>query len=337
MTRLAGRLLVSPLVLLLLLSLPLRAQDLSSGSQSSATPDQLGMVSGTVMDVNDDTVQGATVTLIGPESSDRRSLQTNDRGFFQFRDVPPGITYRVTITGQGFTDWTSPPFVLAPSQAKELSIDKLQPETVHSSVVVHPETEEEIATEQVHEALTQRGFAIIPNFFAVYVPHPAPLTPALKFKLSLRTVVDPVTIAGVAFSAGINQAYGTPSYGGGMEGYAKRFGASYANNFTDIMFSGAILPTVLHQDPRYYYQGTGTAKSRALHAMSALVLAKGDNGRTQFNYSSVGGDLISSAISQSYYPASQRGVGLFFQNFAIQTAIHLSARLLQEFVFVPHK
>src|SRR4029077_701933 len=103
------------------------------------------------------------------------------------------------------------------------------------------------------------------------------------------------------------------------------------------MIGGAILPSLLHQDPRYFYQGTGTKKSRGLHAISALIIIKGDNGHWQLNYSNLGGDLASAAISNGYYPESKRGAGLVFQNFAITTATHICVRLLQEFVFRPSK
>jgi len=76
------------------------------------------------------------------------------------------------------------------------------------------------------------------------------------------------------------------------------------------MIGGAILPALLHQDPRYFYQGTGSNKSRALHALVAPLVCRGDNGRLQTNYSSVGGDLASAALSNAYYPPSNRGAGL---------------------------
>jgi hypothetical protein len=74
-------------------------------------------------------------------------------------------------------------------------------------------------------------------------------------------------------------------------------GAGYADSTTDIFIGGAILPWLLHQDPRYFYQGTGTQKSRALHAVANPFVCRGDNGKRQPNYSSIGGDLASGAIS----------------------------------------
>jgi hypothetical protein len=95
---------------------------------------------------------------------------------------------------------------------------------------------------------------------------------------------------------------------------------------------GAILPSLLHQDPRYFYQGTGTNKSRALHAISSPFICRGDNGRLQPNYSTVGGDLASAALANAYYPESNRGVGLFLGNFFIATGQRALANVAQEFI-----
>jgi hypothetical protein len=98
------------------------------------------------------------------------------------------------------------------------------------------------------------------------------------------------------------------------------------------MIGGAILPSLLHQDPRYYYQGTGTTKSRTLHALSSPFVCRGDNGKLQPNYSSLGGDLGSAALSNLYYPASNRGAGLVFSNFFLTTGERMLSSMLQEFV-----
>ena len=190
----------------------------------------------------------------------------------------------------------------------------------------------QVATEQVKVAETQRVFGIIPNFYVVYDKNAAPLTPELKFKLALRVSYDPVTFAGVAVLAAADQAGDRPNYGQGAQGYAKRFGATALDGFTNIMIGGAILPSLLHQDPRYFYQGTGTVKSRAFHALSYPFACMGDNGKRQPNYSSLGGDLAASALTNLYYPSSDRGVGVTFENFAISTGSRMAATLFQEFL-----
>jgi hypothetical protein len=117
--------------------------------------------------------------------------------------------------------------------------------------------------------------------------HAQPLTPKLKFSLALRTAIDPVTFLGTGVIAGIEQAADHPNYVQGAKGYAERFGSIYADGVIDIMIGGAILPSLLHQDPRYFYQGTGSKKSRTLHAISNPFVCKGDNGHWQPNYSSM--------------------------------------------------
>ena len=301
-------------------------------AQNVGTPQaQGGKIVGTVTDVNDNTVPGATVVLQGPVASDRRTIATGDNGTFEFHDVKPGIPYHVSITAKGFADWTSPVVTLTPGQYKILAGSKLRIEQARSSITVGYDPVQ-VATEQVKIAETQRVFGIIPNFYVVYDKNAVPLTPKLKFRLALRVSYDPVTIAGVAILAGADQAGDKPNYGQGAQGYAKRFGATALDGFSNIMIGGAILPSLLHQDPRYFYQGTGTAKSRTLHALSYPFACMGDNGKRQPNYSSLGGDLAAAALANAYYPPSDRGVGITFENFAISTGSRMAATLVQEFV-----
>jgi hypothetical protein len=98
------------------------------------------------------------------------------------------------------------------------------------------------------------------------------------------------------------------------------------------MFGGAILPWLFHQDPRYFYMGKGPVKTRIRHALSNPFICKGDNGKKQINISSMGGDLISGAISNAYYPESNRGPSLVFTGFLISTGERVAVSLLQEFV-----
>ncbi len=298
---------------------------------------QTGIIIGTVTDVNDTPVPSATVTLQGQDPNDVRSVTTNENGFFEIRDVEPGRPYQVRIHAAGFSEWQSPVVALDPGQSKILDVSKLQIEEVQTNVTVTPESSQEIAIQQVKAEEKQRGFAIIPNFYAAYDSNPAPMSAGLKFRLALRVTWDPFTLAGTGMLAGIGQATDSPDYVQGAKGFGERFGANYANSVTDIMLDGAILPSLLHQDPRYFYKGTGTTQARAAHVLSSLFVARGDNGNLQPNYSGVGGDLASSAISNLYYPRANRGAGLVLQGFATITAIHLAVRMLDEFVFRPAK
>jgi hypothetical protein len=280
--------------------------------------------------VNNDVLSGATVVLEGPGLKDPRKVLSDDNGFFEFVQLDPG-TYHITITAEEFADWSSPDLILSPGQYLILPASKLLIAKAVTAVNVS-DSSVEVATEQVKVEEMQRVFGIIPNFYVVYEPNPAPLTTKLKFQLALKTSSDAATILGVGVLAGINQAGDTPDYVQGAKGYAQRYGAAAADGLSDIMIGGAILPSLLHQDPRYYFQGTGSNKSRTFHALSSPFVCKGDNGKWQPNFSSIGGDLGSAALSNTYYPASNRGAGLVFQNFLITTGERMLSSMLQEFV-----
>jgi len=141
----------------------------------------------------------------------------------------------------------------------------------------------------------------------------------LKFKLALRASTDPVTLIGFGLNASIYQAARFPDYVEGAKGYGQRLGSTLAGGYTNILVGDALLPSLLHQDPRYYYQGTGTNKSRALHAVSSAFITRGDDGRREINYSNIGGDLASGAIANAYYPEGDRGPRLVLKSALIGT------------------
>lgn len=306
------------------IAVPLAAEDVNVPQPGT------GHITGTVTDVNNDVLSGATVVLEGSLLKDPRTVLSDDNGFFEFKDLDAG-TYTVTIKAEGFATWTSPPVPLNPGQFIILTGSQLKIAEAQTVVRV-VESSEEVAAEQVKVEEQQRVFGIFPNFYVVYDPDAPPLTTKLKFHLALRTSIDPVTILGVAVLAGINQASDVPDYRQGWKGYGERYGAAAADGISDIMIGGAILPSLLHQDPRYFYQGTGTNKSRLLHAISNPFICKGDNGHLQPNYSSIGGDLASSALSNLYYPSSNRGAGLVFENLLISTGQRMLSSVVQEFV-----
>jgi len=298
---------------------------------SSAAEPEMGTILGTVTDVNGDAVPVATVVVEGASPSDRRSVVTNENGFFQLKNLNPGTAFHISVTASGFSDWTSREIILQPGQVLDLTDVNLQIPTVVTTVFAV--SSEQLAVEQLSVEEKQRVFGVIPAFYVVY-DHDAvaPLTTKLKFKLALRTSVDPFAFLGAGFLAGLDQAADTPQYVQGAKGYGERLGAVYANGSTNILIGGAVLPSLLHQDPRYFYQGTGTRKSRVLHALSSPFICKGDNGRRQPNYSSVGGDLASSAISNAYYPAANRGVGLVFQGTLLAMGGRMADTLMKEFL-----
>jgi hypothetical protein len=282
--------------------------------------------------VNGDLVPGATVVLNDVSSEDRREVTADDTAAFKFDSVKPGISYEVSVHVKGFSAWTSPAVVLEPSQFLILDTIHLKTEGESTSVTVYGSTQE-IAVEQVHLAERQRVFGVIPNFYANYDGENAvPLTTKLKFKLAMRVATDPVTILGVGLKSGIDQAANRPDYAQGAKGYGQRFGANAAGEFSDILLGGAILPSLLHQDPRYFYQGTGGTRSRLKHAMASPFICTGDNGHRQINFSSMGGVVGATALSMTYFPDSNRGTGDFFVAFGISEVERVFAAIAQEFI-----
>jgi hypothetical protein len=195
-------------------------------------------------------------------------------------------------------------------------------------------TPTQVAEAQLKDEEKQRVLGVIPNFYVTYDPHPLPLDPKQKFELAWKTTVDPVNFAIVGGIAGVQQALNTFSgYGQGAQGYAKRYGASFADGAIGTFIGSAILPSLLKQDPRYFYKGVGSKRSRILYAIANSVICKGDNGRWQANYSNVLGNLAAGGISNLYYPSNDRnGLGLTFENTAIGIGATAGANLVEEFL-----
>ena len=321
--------LFSPALLLSLCICAVQGQS----QQVSAPQPQPATIDGTVVDTDIGAIPNALISVdAGSAASDHHTINTAGDGSFSISGLNPAVSYHVTITAPGFAPWTSPEITLHPGERLDLPRVKLTVSMVETSVAAA--SPEEIAIEQVKGEEQQRILGIIPNFYVVYDQQFVALTPKLKFRLALRASTDVVNIAGSAVLGGINwAAASSPDYRTqGFPGYAERFGAAYAGSVEDVMIGGAILPSLLHQDPRYFYQGTGSNKSRALHAISAPFVAKGDNGKWQFNYSSVGGDLATGALENIYFPKGDRGPGLVFGGAATTTAGRMVNALFQEFL-----
>jgi hypothetical protein len=297
--------------------------------QVSAPKPQPATVVGTALDINGGIIPGATIVLRGAGDDDTRTLVADDSGSFEFRDLTPGVAWRVTITAKGFADWTSDPLTLRPGQYLLLTGIQLRLATVE--VVVTALTPEQIATEQVRNQETQRVLGIVPDFYVNFDQHPQPMTSKLKYQLALKTLNDPVTLGGFLLNASFYQAAGYPSYSGGMKGYGQRLGATVAGGYGHIFVGDALLPSLFHQDPRFFYQD-GTAHSRLLHGLSTAIFTVGDNGRRQFNYSGIGGDLASGALANAYYPPRDRGAKLALSGALIGTGGRVAYALAEEFL-----
>ena len=277
------------------------AANQNTESQPAAKP---GNILGTVLDQTGTVAPGATVRITTEDNSFSRQMVSGNNGQFSFSSVPPG-PFKIVVNAEGFGDQT---FTGELASGQTLIVPPLviAIATVVTDVKVAVDPVE-VATEEVKEELHQRVFGFIPNFYVTYNREAAPLTTKLKFRLAFKSSTDPVTIAGTAFLAGLEQAGDQYSeFGQGMEGYGKRLGAGYADVVASTFLSGAIFPTLLHQDPRYYFQGTGGTRSRILHAVENSVRCKGDNGKWQVNYSNILGAFGGAAVSSYLYPTKNR-------------------------------
>ncbi len=307
---------------------PHRAQ--SSPQQASAVPD--GAICGVVVDATGAAIAGATVSLSTGRPPRVEDARTDANGGFVLQPVPTG-EFRLTVTAPTFAA-KSLTGVLGPGQIFTAPQIALSVGETNFNVEVGL-TREEVAQVELDTEEKQRLFGVVPNYYVSYLPHAEPLTPKQKFTLAGKLVLDPVSFGITGLAAGIQQATDADSgFGYGAAGYAKRYAASTGTFLTGVAIGNAILPSILHQDPRYFYKGTGSVKSRVLYAMAMAVMCKGDNGRNQVNYSGILGGLAAGGIANLYYPAKDRdGLGLTFANAAIGTAESAAGNVVQEFFF----
>jgi hypothetical protein len=291
-----------------------------------------GIVEGVATGAGGEVYEGVRVALaeLGVSARPEQTQTTGADGVFKFSNVGPG-SLRLTLTSPGFQSkvvtgsvrvgeiWNAGDVVLAMG--------------VTSSDVHVTASQDEIAVEQVRIEETQRVLGIIPNFYVAYDHNAAPMTSRLKWQMTWKTVVDPVTVLASGVIAGAEQAGNNlPGYGQGAAGYSRRFAANYADTVINTVIGSAILPVLLKQDPRYFYKGTGTVSSRVWYAIANSVICKGDNGKWQPNYSAIVGGLATGAISNLYYPASDVNARITFEGVALGTVSGAIQNLFQEFV-----
>jgi Carboxypeptidase regulatory-like domain len=293
-------------------------------------------ISGTVIAQNGALLGGAQVRLTRDDQSSQEVVSGDD-GQFSFANVAPGA-FQITIIAEGFTTKTTSGTLHAGEAFVVPQITlPVAPEITEVPVTL---SRVEEARAEVKEEEKQRVLAIVPNFYVSYVPDAAPLSSKEKFELAFKSSVDPVAFVIVGFWAGIGQASNSFSgYGQGGQGYGKRYGAGFADATISTFIGGAVLPSILKQDPRYFYKGVGTKTSRLLYALANAVICKSDKGRWMPNYSNVLGSLAAGGISNAYYPASDRGAGLVFENTAVGLAASGIGNVFQEFVvkkLTPH-
>ncbi len=308
----------------------------AGGLAEPADPVQSGTgnISGTVLNSNSDVMPGAQVDLLNPAGAVMQTRISGSNGQFQFAGLAQG-TYRLRVSGPDMALFTSEPIPLHSGEFRIAPSITLAVSGGETSVVVNGDKEEQ-SREQVHIAVKQRVGGVIPNFYSAYDWNAPPMLAKQKIQLSVRGLIDPVSFLAVAGIAGAEQNRNIfPEYGSGIEGYGKRYGAAMANRASSELLGRAIYPAIFHQDPRYFYNGKGSIKSRSLYAISSAVITRSDSGRRQPNYSQVLGNFSAAALSNLYYPEAHRGGRLVVVNGFTEIGANAVGNLVREFLLKP--
>jgi hypothetical protein len=318
---------VTRFVLLILLAISFPAQQ---SLLAQTKPEESSELHGGVVTPGDTPLAGAQVTLTAPDGLTIKESFTGTDGSFTLHNIPPG-TYTLAVSLQGFAP-ASTSVTLNSGQSATLTpiALKMTPLTTSVNVVA---TQQDIADAQLHFEEQQRLIGIFPNFFVTYDPNAAPLTAKQKFSLALRSAADPGNLMLVGTVAGVQQAANSfRGYGQGAAGYGRRYGADLGNLVSGTFVSQAILPSLFHQDPRYFYKGTGSTSSRVRYALLSVFICRGDNGHSQPAFSTILGDMSAGAISNLYYaPSDRKGAALTLTNGLLGIAGDAMNNVFQEF------
>jgi hypothetical protein len=305
---------------------PLHAQTamLSSSTTLPNAPEAAGadhtaVIVGTLVDPTGAPIANAEVNVRGQALLAPKSTTTDAQGHFRFGGLGSG-DYTVTVFAAHFLNTTAPTVALGNGEVYRLSVTAT-PIPRSSTTVEVTASEQEIATAQLHLEEKQRILGVMPNFYTIYMWNAAPLNTKQKMALSFHSIVDPFTPFEAAAAAGAEQVANLQSgYGGGATGYGKRYGAACADIFVSRVIGDGVYPSLFHQDPRYFYRGTGSIGSRMWYAARSALVARGDDEHWEPNYSSVLGDFTSAAIANAYSAPNDRNVSTTLQNGAILVA-----------------
>jgi len=302
----------------------------AAATETATAGRETGTISGSVVDGTGAFVPGAHIKLSREAGSQSQEVTSDSDGQFFFSGLAPG-SFQLMITLPGFSTQT---YAETLRPGEDLLVPPLALSLAGSSTKVQVSmTPVEMAEAEIKDEEKQRVLGVIPNFYVTYNPSAVPLRPKQKFELAWKATVDPVNFGLTAAIAGIQQASNEfEGYGQGAQGYAKRYGASYADSIASTFIGSAILPSLFKQDPRYFYKGTGSRHSRLFYALANAVICKGDNGHWQPNYSSLLGNLAAGGISNLYYPESDRDVTITFENALFGVGASAANNVLQEFV-----
>lgn len=179
---------------------------------------------------------------------------------------------------------------------------------------------------------SQRILSVIPNFGTTDRRTPPPLTPSQKFHLFRKSAFDPVELGVTGMQAGISQAEDEfPEYGQGAEGYGKRYGATLADEVSSSFFTDYFYPVLFKEDPRYFRLGEGSVGHRLVYALKQEVICHTDKGGRSPSWENAFGAVTSGALSNAYYPPSDRGFGLTMSRSGISAAYGTLGAVVDEF------
>jgi hypothetical protein len=178
----------------------------------------------------------------------------------------------------------------------------------------------------------QRPLGVLPQFGVTYQHDAPPLKTIQKFRVFWRTSIDPATIVIAGIEAGVGQAQNSfPGYGQGAQGYGKRLGASWADEASSGFFSNFFYSTLFKEDPRYFRVGEGSIKHRIWRSLIQEFVCHTDAGGRSFSFENVLGAFSSGALSNAYYPDSDRGFGLTMSRSGTALGLGSAGGLLNEF------
>jgi hypothetical protein len=285
---------------------------------------------GLVTDTDGALVSNAQITFTS--GTHKRSVLSDSAGRFSLTGVPAG-KFHLSVSATGLEP-TSTSATSTPGEVLELPPIKLPVATANTEVNVNLTTKE-LAQSDVEEEEKQRALGIFPNFLVSYNRTFTPLDAKQKLSLGLHVTLDPTHFIFAAAAAGIQTADNQyPGYGQDFAGFGQRYGAVLATTTTSTLLRAAVFPAIFHQDPRYFYRGTGTKTSRALYALSTAFISKGDNGQWQPAYSTLAASFTSGALSRFYYaPVDRKGASLIVENSFLSLGGVAVGHLLQEFLF----
>jgi hypothetical protein len=162
--------------------------------------------------------------------------------------------------------------------------------------------------------------------------HYVPLSKHCKFEAFWRQTYSPFTFISAAWEATWDQAWAQwPQYGGGMQGWSKRLGATLADTESRRFIQGFVLASALHQDPRYFPSNNKKLLPRMAYAVTRVVVTRGDGGNSDVNGSELLGALFTSSLQNAYYPRPDRGFSNTLNRFGGALSSDAITDLLHEF------